>query len=98
MFFVKIFSSRSEFARDFTQRCGRLAVSSAFLALAFTSTGFAESDATVAKSAPLQPAQHVRACTQLELSAELYARECGSLSVSEVALRLNALQGNGDSN
>ncbi|MCV2874564.1 hypothetical protein OEZ71_19870 [Defluviimonas sp. WL0050] len=98
MFFVKIFSHRSEFARGFAQKCSRLAVSSALLVFAFAAASFAESHAAISKSTPLQPAQYVRACTQLELSAELHARECGSLSVSEVALRLNALQGNGDSN
>lgn len=98
MFFVRNFSSRSGSAREFARNCGRLAVSSALLVFAFAAAGFAESVATMAISAPLQPAQYVRVCTQLELSAKLHASECGSLSESEVALRLNDLQGKGDSN
>lgn len=98
MFFVKILSSGLEFVRSFARKCGRLAASSALLVFGFTAVSFAEGDATTAKAAELQSAPYVRACTQLELSAELHASECGRLSVSEVTLRLNALQGNGERN
>lgn len=71
-------------------RRGKLVAISTIIFSASTAIGFADQYPVLAVAT--QSASIDRPCTQLELSAHMTSSECGTLTLSAVVARINALQ------
>lgn len=91
MLIVKAHSPHANRGWGFFKKAGRLAAVSTLLLSGAASASFAGNYPEVAT--PAQSVSIVRSCTQLEATAHILKGECGTLTLSEVVRRMNALTG-----